>query len=237
MRVIPLVSWGIAAVVAGMYTANAPVWGAAEEPSAASPPAADSEHWEPLFDGKTFDGWEGDSTVFRIEDGAIVGGSLERRIPVNYFVCTTEAYGDFELRLKAKLVGENPNAGVQIRSRRMPDSTEMIGYQADLGEHYWGSLYDESRRNRIIAQADPDLIARCVKPDDWNEYRIRCEGPRVQLWLNGEQTVDYVEPDPAIEPRGRIGLQIHSGPPAEAWYKDIAIRVIHPEPPVSADKP
>lgn len=237
MRVMQLVSWGVVAVAVGLYAVTAPVWGAAEETSAAAPPDAGEDGWKPLFDGESFDGWEGDFSIFRIEDEAIVGGSLERRIPVNYFLCTKEAYGDFELRLKAKLVGEAPNAGVQIRSWRVPDSTEMIGYQADLGENYWGSLYDESRRNRIIAQADPDLIERCVKPDDWNEYRIRCDGPRVQLWLNGEQTVDYVEPDADIEPRGLIGLQIHSGPPAEAWYKDIAIRAIHPEPPENADEP
>ncbi|MHC4155994.1 MAG: family 16 glycoside hydrolase, partial [Planctomycetota bacterium] len=53
-----------------------------------------------------------------------------------------------------------------------------------------------------------------------------CVGPRVQLWMNGYQTVDYTEPDASIDQTGVIGLQIHSGPPAEAWYKDIKIRVI-----------
>jgi hypothetical protein len=43
------------------------------------------------------------------------------------------------------------------------------------------------------------------------------------LWLNGVQTVDYTEPDEAIEQTGQIGVQIHAGPPAEAWYKDIEI--------------
>ncbi|MBM4029849.1 MAG: DUF1080 domain-containing protein, partial [Planctomycetes bacterium] len=107
-----------------------------------------------LFDGKTFDGWEGNLDYFRIEDGAIVGGSLDKAIPRNEFLCTKKEYGDFELRLKVKLLGDlaRANAGIQIRSRRIPNHHEMIGYQADMGQKYWGCLYDESRRNRILAQ-------------------------------------------------------------------------------------
>ena len=62
-----------------------------------------------------------------------------------------------------------------------------------------------------------------LKRDDWNEYRILAVGKRIQLWINGLATVDYTEPDDAIPQRGIIGLQIHGGPPSEAWYKDITI--------------
>ncbi|HVW36147.1 MAG TPA: DUF1080 domain-containing protein, partial [Pirellulales bacterium] len=171
-------------------------------------------------------GWEGDLKVFRIEQGAIVGGSLERDNPRNEFLCTEREYGDFELTLKFKVLGKGANAGIQIRSRRIPDHHEMIGYQADLGDNYWGSLYDESRRNKILAAADAQALAEVLKRDDWNEYRIRCEGQRIQLWINGLKTVDYTEPDDQIDERGLIGLQIHGGPPSEAWYKDISLREI-----------
>jgi len=181
-----------------------------------------------LFDGRTFDGWQGNLENFRIQDGAIVAGSLEQAIPRNEFLCTEKIYRDFELSLKVKLVGDpaTANAGIQIRSRRIPNNNEMIGYQADMGQHYWACLYDEGRRHRILAKPDPKLLHKALKPNDWNKYVIRCVGPRVQLWLNGCQTVDYIEPDESVEQAGVIGLQIHSGPPAEAWYKDIKIRVI-----------
>lgn len=179
---------------------------------------------ESLFDGKTFAGWEGDTkTMFRIEDGAIVGGNLKEKIPKNAFLTSKKSYKDFVLRLKFKLLGKAPNAGVQIRSERIPDHHEMIGYQADMGQNYWGCLYDESRRRKILAQADLKLLERIVKPNDWNTYEIRCEGKRVVLKLNGEVTVDYTEPDDTIKQEGLIGLQIHSGAPSEAWYKDITI--------------
>lgn len=199
-------------------------------PTAAEPAPADEtqpaapDDWKPLFDGRTLAGWEGDRSVFRVEDGAIVGGFTDRRLPHNFFLATTEEFADFELRLQFRLVGESTNAGIQLRSRRIPDHHEMIGYQADLGQDYWGCLYDESRRREILARPDPDVIRRILRRDDWNEYRIVCEGPRVRLWINGTQTVDYRESDASLEQTGRIALQIHGGPPGEAWYRNIRLR-------------
>jgi hypothetical protein len=55
---------------------------------------------------------------------------------------------------------------------------------------------------------------------------IRAEGRHVQLWLNGQKTVDYTEPDATIPQEGVFGLQIHQGAPSEAWYKDIMLQVL-----------
>jgi hypothetical protein len=190
--------------------------------------AEKEEGFRPLFDGKSLAGWEGDEMVFRVKDGAIVAGSLQDRIAHNDFLCTKERFGDFELRLAARLVGKGQNAGVQFRSERMEKHFEVIGYQCDMGQaqgkSIWGALYDESRRKTFLAQGDPDQLARKVKADDWNELAIRCEGPRIQIWVNGLQTVDYSEPDEKVPRRGIIGLQIHGGEPAEASYRNIRIR-------------
>jgi hypothetical protein len=186
--------------------------------------AADDPKPVKLFDGKTLAGWEGNEKLFRIEDGAIVAGTLKERIPRNEFLATKKEYADFELRLKFKLLGgPQANAGVQLRSQRIPNHHEMIGYQADLGNGWWGALYDESRRNKILAAPEKGAVEKILKRDDWNDYRILCQGKRIQLWINGQQTVDYTEPDDKIPQSGRIALQIHSGPPSEAWYKDITL--------------
>ena len=181
-----------------------------------------------LFDGKTFKGWQGNLDWFRIEDGAVVAGTLDKPIPRNEFLCTTRSYRDFELCLKVKLLGDQAkaNAGIQIRSQRIPNHHEMIGYQADMGQHYWGCLYDESRRRKVLAAPDREEMKKILKAKDWNDYRIRCQGRHVQLWINGYQTVDYLESDTGIEQTGLIALQIHSGAPSEAWYKDITIEVL-----------
>jgi len=191
---------------------------------AAGPAAAAEEGFESLFDGRTLDGWEGDTKIFRVVDGAIVGGTLDARIARNEFLCTKRDFADFELRLKFKLLGKGANAGVQFRSRRIPNHHEVKGYQADLGDGWWGSLYDESRRNKVLIGADPAVVKQAIKRGDWNDYAVRCQGPRVQIWLNGQQTVEYTEPDDKIERDGFIGLQIHGGGPSEAWYKDLRIR-------------
>ena len=179
-----------------------------------------------LFDGKSFDGWEGDTkTTWRIEDGAIVGGALEKEVPRNEFLCTTKTYGDFELKVTFKLLGDRAkaNAGIQFRTKRIPNHHEVSGYQADMGQQYWGALYDESRRKKILAQPDKTVVEKLVKHDDWNEYVIRCEGPKVQLWLNGTKTVDYTEADDKIERDGVIALQVHGGGKTKAIYKTVTI--------------
>ena len=178
-----------------------------------------------LFDGKTFDGWDGDTEkTWKIEDGVIVGGSLDTTVPRNEFLCTKKTYGDFELKVTFKLVGEkNMNAGVQFRTKRIPNHHEVIGYQADVGQDYWGALYDESRRKKVLAKPDPKVLEKLIKHDDWNEYVIRCEGPKIKLTLNGTVTVDYTEEDDKIERTGIIGLQIHGGAKAKVFYKNITI--------------
>ncbi|HOY57352.1 MAG TPA: DUF1080 domain-containing protein [Verrucomicrobiota bacterium] len=181
-----------------------------------------------LFDGRSFGGWEGDTnTTWRVVEGALVGGSLKAPVPRNEFLCTTRAYTNFVLRVKFKILGTGANAGIQVRSRRIPNHHEMIGYQADLGDpEWWGCLYDESRRNKVLAKSDKARVDKVLKRGDWNEYVIRCEGRRVQLWINGVQTADYTETDQTIEQAGLIGVQIHGGPPSEAWYKDIFLETL-----------
>jgi hypothetical protein len=118
--------------------------------------------------------------------------------------------------LKFKLLGgDTANAGVQFRTKRIPNNHEVSGYQADMGAGWWGALYDESRRNQVLIGPDQEKMKQVVKPTEWNDYVIRAEGTHIQLWINGVQTVDYVENDPSIESRGVICPQIHAGPPGD----------------------
>jgi hypothetical protein len=186
------------------------------------------EGFTAIFDGKTLDGWEGDEKVFRVEDGAIVGGNLKEKIPHNFFLCTEKEYENFELRLQAKLVGEGANAGVQFRTKRIPNHHEVSGYQCDMGimsgKNIWGSLYDESRRNKFLVTGPHEEVEKSMKADGWNDFVIRCEGPHIQIWTNGIQTVDYTEKDDSVARKGILAVQIHGGPPSEAWYRNLRIK-------------
>ena len=179
-----------------------------------------------LFDGKTFTGWEGDTVnTWRILNNALTGGSLTRTVPHNEFIATTESFGDFELTLEFKLTGTGfVNAGVQFHSERSKNPVyEMIGYQADLGNGYWASLYDESRRDLTIVQPDSALINKILKPATWNRFKIKSVGRRIRIYLNDVQTVDYSEPDEKITHKGKIALQVHGGGKALAEYRKIKI--------------
>lgn len=180
-----------------------------------------------LFDGKTFAGWEGNTeSVWRIEDGALTAGSLDKKQEKNDFLATTQEYSDFELTIKWRLQGTEGfvNGGVQFRTKRIPNHHEVSGYQADLGAGFDGALYDESRRNKILAKPTEDVLVKALKPlGEWNEYRIRAEGPRIQLWLNGVQTVDFTEDDPKVEKTGIIAVQIHGAATSIVQYKDVEI--------------
>lgn len=182
-----------------------------------------------LFDGKTLNGWDGETTkVWRVEDGAIVGGSLEGN-PQNEFLTSKKVYRNFILRLEYKLEGTEGfvNGGVQFRSVRIPQPpNEMSGYQADIGAGYSGCLYDESRRKKMLLQPAKELIEKAEKPGEWNTYEIRAEEQRIQLFVNKVRTVDYTEREPGIDLKGLIALQIHGKCKAQISYRNITIEAL-----------
>ncbi|MGN0221027.1 MAG: family 16 glycoside hydrolase [Prevotella sp.] len=208
--------------------------------AATSTPVGISQHFKgkPIFDGKTLNGWEGNNGEeslrwFRVENGAIVAGSMKENIPRNEFLRTTKKYSHFELRLKFMVKapqGKGWNGGVQFRSVQHPDKPyEMRGYQADIYARRWGGVYDESRRGKFLGST---LSEQPCKADEWNEYVLRCEGPHIRLWLNGKPVVDYIEPyaympHPVwgiIPQKGYIAVQVHERKnPFEVWYKDICL--------------
>ena len=199
---------------------------------------AASLHAEPvsIFNGKSLDGWEGDAKLWRVEDGMITGGSLTEKVTRNDFVATRKSYANFDLRLKIRLSGTEGfiNSGVQIRSVRVPGSPEMSGYQVDYGRGWYGRLYDESRRNKVVAEAkDMAAATAAIKEGDWNEYRIRTEGARIQSWINGVPALDYTEPDPNIPQDGHIGIQVHGGGRALVQVKEVTIEEL----PATPDAP
>ncbi len=183
-----------------------------------------------LFDG-SFNGWEGDTKgTWRIEENAFTAGNVEREQPRNEFLSTKREYGDFDLSVSWKLIGTEGfvNGGVQFRTKRIPNDHEVSGYQADLGAGYDGALYDESRRNKMLALPSKEVLEKARKPlGEWNRYRIRAEGRRIQIWLNGIQTVDYTEADESIPLSGIIAVQIHGGAKSQVWYKDLAIEELN----------
>ena len=128
------------------------------------------------------------------------------------------------LNVKVKLVPNKENSGIQFRSVPVPNSPEMKGYQADMGQGWWGKLYHESGRGLLWNKNPPD---GAVKPEDWNTYEILAVGHKIQTAVNGNKCVDLE--DPQGELKGHIAVQVHSGGPTEVRFKDFELEV-NPEP-------
>jgi hypothetical protein len=201
-----------------LILALAPLARAADEAQPkAELPRPDADGKISLFNGKDLTGWYGDETVFKAENGEIVGKS-EKGLKRNEFLKSKYEVGDFRLTLQMKLVPNKENSGIQFRSQPFKGH-EMKGYQADAGAGWWGKLYEESARGMLVK----DDNEKVVKKEDWNTYEIVAVGHRVLMAINGQQVVDFE--DPKGDTKGIFGLQVHSGGPTEVRWKDLKLEL------------
>lgn len=183
---------------------------------------------EPLFNGKDLSGWKTVNPDFMklwfVVDGVITSGNLTDNIPANTYLATVKEYANFEFRCLFRIQGDHAtgliNSGIQYRS--IIKDNKIFGYQADIGKGYWGDIYDEHRRAKLIG-GDLSTLTHVLKEDGWNSYIIRCQGKRHQLYINGVLTTDYLEKDPAIPSKGHIAVQIHGGGKAKVEFRDLTI--------------
>jgi putative membrane-bound dehydrogenase-like protein len=176
-----------------------------------------------FFDGKGLEFWRGDRALFSVEVGAAgpeIVGRTTSGIDHNAFLLSDLVVEDFRLTLEVRLVGDQGNSGIQVRSVPVGDDPlrfEMKGWQCDIGPGWWGKLYEELGREVL---SDVSGEAHIVK-DGWNRYEITCTGSRVRTTLNGHVTTDLDDPQGAR--RGQIALQIHSGGPTEVRFRNLRL--------------
>ncbi len=181
-----------------------------------------------LFDGKTLAGWKTvdpkHEKLWFVADSVMISGDRIKKIPENTYLHTLKEYTDFEFRCLFRLSGDPKtgliNSGIQYRS--VLEGGKIVGYQADIGDGYWGDIYDEHRRGKLIG-GDLSTLRRILKTDGWNSYIIRCKGNHHELYINGVKTCDYVEKDSKIPQKGVIAVQIHSGGAGQVEFRDLTI--------------
>ncbi len=207
-----------------------------------------------LFNGKNLDGWEGNAALWSVQDGAITGVTkADPKLTHNTFlVYTRDTVEDFELRLSYRIVAGN--SGIQYRSKVTEQGAFgpiVGGYQADFeaGKTYSGILYEERGRGilaergqkTVIREADgktkvdvvgtvgkSEDIQAAIRNEDWNDYVVIARGNQLQHFINGLQTVDVVDEQPAKAARsGVLALQIHVGPPMTVQFKNIRIKKLN----------
>ncbi len=209
---------------------------------------AEDAGFEPIFDGRTLTGWNGaDRRFWSIEDGAITGTISKQLAPTanQYLVWQGGDLRDFELKLRFRLTGSDTpatNGGFQFRSRLLPDH-DVAGYQVDnnFGQPWKVRLYDEHGRHTLAFQGKRTTIdaaghmttvdlpkdpeANSFRLDDWHEYDLTCVGPHLLLRVNGHLVAEVFDYDPKQQDfSGILALQLHTGPPMKAQFKDIRLK-------------
>jgi len=206
---------------------------------------ADEEGFVSLFNGKDLSGWRGYKGYWSVQDGAITAKTTpENLLKYNTFLIWEGGQpGDFELRVKYRIVGGN--SGVQYRSRVIDEAKFVCsGYQADIDSSpkYTGMNYEEKARTFLAQRGekvtinadgskqvekigDPVELQAKVNNEDWNDYRVVARGNHLQHYINGvlmSEVIDNQKDKAATS--GVLALQAHQGPPMVVQFKEMRIR-------------
>lgn len=197
-----------------------------------------------LFNGKDLDGWRGDSRIWSVEDGCIVGRTTaENVIDKNTFLIYEKPFSDFELTFQYKIIGGN--SGVQYRAKVLDEAEFVVGgYQADMeaGINHSGILYEEKGRGILAKRGQKvainesgekevtefanseDLQAK-INQDEWNSYRVVAKGEHLEHFINENKTIDVIDKEPGKRASsGIIALQVHKGPDMVVRYKNMVLK-------------
>jgi Domain of Unknown Function (DUF1080) len=163
-------------------------------PRGAEPLIADDQTgFQPIFDGKTLQDWDGDPAFWRVENGAIVGLSTpDNAVKENTFIIWRGGEPkDFELKVQFRM--NSTNSGIQIRSAQIPAGTQsgdravqgkwvLKGYQADIdfNNTYTGQIYEERGRGFLAMRGQTVYV-----PDG--------DGAKPRVIGNLQQTPDQLK--------------------------------------------
>ena len=198
-----------------------------------------AQGWKNLFDGQTLKGWsvKSGTASYKVDDGSILGTTTPGS--PNTFLVTDQTFGDFELTFEVKLENNELNSGVQIRSKLKGEQHggRVYGPQVEIQRSpgQSGFIYGEAAggwQSPEPKSKDPKVNRHDhFKNGQWNQYRVRAVGRKIQTWINGQAVADltYDEKLYNDNPEGVIGLQVHGvgnkGPFSVRW-KNIYIRPV-----------
>jgi hypothetical protein len=179
-----------------------------------------SRGWTALFNGKDLAGFKYQPEFWKAEAGLLVGSTPGGK--EHHYLYTERAdYGDCEFHADVKLVGNNSGICIRIAPTSFDD---VPGYQVDMGDGYWGCLWDERGRG-MIAKYPKESVDQLLHVEDWNHYYVRAVGHHIETWLNGVKTVDVVDEPGRLA--GPIGFQLcHGDKPTAASFKNLYVRAV-----------
>jgi hypothetical protein len=214
--------------------------------------AETEEGFRRIFNGTDLTGWRmvnGEAT-FLVENGEIVG--IGENLRNNSFLRTEDTFRNFDFRFEFKFDDQSGNSGVMFRANQRGKNADgrVFGYQCehcnDKSRAWSGGLFDEDRRKWLVPYRDDrrmpytdeekaahaaaraeftKKVGSAFRWDDWNEFRILAIERHIQIWVNGIQTVDFIDDDDKhFTPEGFFGLQVHSGRACRVRWRNLRIK-------------
>lgn len=192
--------------------------------------AADKdEGFVPLFDGTTTTGWKNAYEWGTVE---VKDGEIHLTGEKKFFVMTEKSYSDFIFEGDVHLPEGQANSGFMFRAH--VEKNKVFGYQAEVDgdpKRGWsGGLYDEGRRMWFISpkKDDPESVkafraraGETFKRNDWNTYRITCQGKHITIAVNGVVVSDFED---GMDASGPVGIQHHGEKGATYRFRNLRIK-------------
>ncbi len=201
-----------------------------------------------IFDGKTFNGWEGDRSVWRIENGTLIGEvTPEKPIKTNSFLIWRGGQpADFEFKAEYRINKEG-NSGINYRSEELPDIKYAVkGYQADIdgANTYTGQNYEERGRGFLAmrgqratleagkapviskeAVGESETLKSYIRQNDWNEIHLVVKGNNMKHYINGVLMSETTDLDPThAKSSGLLCLQAHVGERMKVEFRKVRLK-------------
>lgn len=215
------------------------------------PATDDMKDFVAIFDGRTLADWDADPKYWHVEDGALVGVvTPETLLKSNSFAIWRGGLpADFELKVEYR-ISAGGNSGINYRSTQLPTPAfGPKGYQVDIdaSDRFTGQNYEErgraflamrgqvtratpDRKPVVIgAVEDKDTLSSFIGAGDWNQVHLIARGNVLIHMVNGHVTSIVVDEDPARRTtEGRIGVQVHVGPPMKVEFRNFLLKPLTP---------
>ncbi len=182
--------------------------------------------WKPLWDGRTTQGWEtlkgGEWKIVEHKEGNYIEGISPKSEPTHGMFISKEKFGDFTVRLKAKIL--KGNSGFYFRTERVQGGVSVAGFQAELdAEKDNGGLYETNGRAWVV-QPKPEEVKKYWRIGQWNEMVVSAHGTRIVVHVNGTKTAELPN-DEKGRREGFLALQLHGGQDMHVMFKEIEMLV------------
>lgn len=167
----------------------------ATEPNTLSPEES-KDGFTLIFDGKTLDGWRTYKQEKPKDQWKVVDGAITLTTPGGGDLITSGQFENFELRLQFKIAPDG-NSGIMWHVAEIKGAPYLTGpeYQILDSFDHPNHKYDHETAAGNVAGCFYGFTT--AKPEwskpvgEWNDARIRIDGSKITLYLNGHKTADF----------------------------------------------